>query len=75
VGWIFLLVSIVIAIWVIKVGIEIYYEFFNNLQSGLDEFLDKTLRMENLLGILALAGFGSFLLGICSILKFIYLNL
>lgn len=74
-GWASLIGSIILIIWMIKIGVELYYEYFNNIQNGLEEFSPKTLKLERELEIYFYGGLVAFLVGLISILSFIFINL
>ena len=73
-GWGFLLLSIVLILFSMKKGLDILYQFYNNLLANKDEINDQTAIAENCMGMTIVNGFLSFIFGVIFILSFIYIN-
>ena len=73
-GWAFMIGAICLTTYAVKTGLDTLYLFYNNILSNKPEIDIHTAESEACMGSHILNGFISYIIGVCFMLAFIYIN-
>ncbi|MGB4107161.1 MAG: hypothetical protein WBK55_05125 [Alphaproteobacteria bacterium] len=75
IGWGFLLLCIILQMFMIGAALKYYYGCYNNQLLGQVQHTEEILKWENQVPFYNRLSFAAWLIGVCLILTFVYINL